>query len=140
KTGNDIFTFPLGTATSLNTIAMTAPVGVTSRFRAEYKNQNPGSDGYNANSKAGTLANVSHAGYWIMQRQIGVTNVNLTLGFGTNPYEQYPVIANLKIAQWNGSQWDDKGISAPTGDGTSGTITNGTGLTSYTQFALANVT
>jgi hypothetical protein len=140
KIGNDIFTFPLGGPVSYNPIGMTAPVGVTSRFRAEYKNQNPTSDGFNTNSKAGTLNNVSKTGYWYVQREIGATNVNLTLGFATNPYEQYPVITNLKVAEWSGTQWDDKGLGSSSGNSALGTITNATALTYDGQFAIANVT
>jgi hypothetical protein len=137
KIGNDVFTFPLGGPVSYNPIGMSAPVGVTSRFRAEYKNQNPTIDGYNTNTKAGSFgaALISNAGYWDVQRLIGVTNVTLTLGFNANPYEQYPVLANLKVAHWNGAQWDDHG----NGGTTATTVVNSTPITSFSPFAIAGV-
>ncbi len=142
KIGDDAFTFPVGSPTSLNTIAMSAPVGTTSRFRAEYKNQNPTIDGYNTGSKAGSFGSaiISKAGYWNVQRLAGATNVTLTLGFATNPYEQYPVLANLKVAHWSGAQWDDHGNGGTTGTPASGTVVNSVPITSFSPFALAGVT
>jgi hypothetical protein len=143
KVGDNIFTFPVGGPLSYNPIGMSAPVGVTTRFSAQYKNQNPTSDGFNTSLKAvsfGTAA-ISKAGYWDVQRLTGVTNVTLTLGFGTNPYEQYPAsLANLKVAHWSGAQWDDHGNAAPTGSAASGTINNSVVITSFSPFTLAGVT
>jgi len=141
KTGTQAFTFPVGGPLSLNTIAMSAPVGAGSRFQAAYINQNPGSDGYNTALKAGSFgaANISQAGYWTVERLTGVTNVNLTLGFGTNPYEQYPTLADLKVARWNGAQWDDHGNGGIMGTAAAGTLINGIPITSFSQFALAAV-
>ena len=143
KVGDDIFTFPVGVTASYNPVSITAPVGAATRFSAEYKSQNPGSDGYNTSLKAASFgaANISKAGYWDVQRLTGVTNVTLTLAFGTNPYEQYPAtLANLKVAHWNGAQWDDHGNAAPTGTSASGTISNSVPITSFSPFALAGVT
>jgi hypothetical protein len=121
---------------------MSAPVGATSRFTAEYKNQNPTIDGYNTNSKAGSFgaALISNAGYWDVKRIIGVTNVALTLGFETNPYQEYPVLANLKVAHWNGAQWDDHGNGGTTGTSASGTVVNSAAITSFSPFAIAGIT
>ncbi|MES2772684.1 MAG: hypothetical protein V4722_00775 [Bacteroidota bacterium] len=142
KIGDEIFTFPVGGPVSYNPVAMSAPSGSTSRFRAEYKNQNPTSDGYNTSSKAGTFgaAAISKAGYWDVQRLAGATNVTLTLGFGTNPYETYPTpLTSLKVAHWNGTQWDDHGNAAPTGTPASGTVNNSVAITSFSPFTLAGV-
>jgi hypothetical protein len=138
KIGDDIFTFPVGGPESYNPVTMSAPVGATSRFRAEYKIQNPTSDGFNTANKAASLGNISKAGYWNVQRLAGTTFVTLTFGFGTNPYYQFPALANLKVAQWNGTQWDDKGNGGTTGTAASGTIIHAGTLTGYGNFALAN--
>jgi hypothetical protein len=134
------FTFPTGTAISYNPVTKSNSATATDLYSAEYVLQNPSSDGLNTNNKAASLTNISKAGYWNVQRLAGTANVTITLGFATNPYEQYPIIANLKVAYWNGSQWDDKGTASPTGDPTLGSITNSTGLTAYGFFALANMT
>ncbi|MES2645514.1 MAG: hypothetical protein V4717_01470 [Bacteroidota bacterium] len=142
KIGSDAFVFPVGSPTTLNTVAMSAPVGAASRFKAAYRYQNPSSDGYNTSLKAGSFgaASISKAGFWELERQTGVTNVNLTFGFGTNPYEDYSSLANLKVAFWSGAQWDDKGNGGTTGTAASGTITHSGGLTTYGIFTLAGVT
>ena len=143
KVGDDAFSFPVGNPLSYKLLGMSAPVGVTTRFSAEYKNQNPGSDGYNTSLKAGSFgaAAISKVGYWDVQRLTGNTNVTLTLGFNSNPYEQYPAaLANLKVAHWNGAQWDDHGNAAPTGTPASGSINNSVPITSFSPFALAGVT
>jgi hypothetical protein len=121
---------------------MSAPVGATSRFSAEYKNQNPAIDGYNTANKAASFgtASISNAGYWNIKRITGSTNVNLTFGFNSNPYEQYAVLANLKVAHWNGTQWDDHGNGGTTGNSSAGTIVNATAITSFSPFTLAGVT
>ncbi|MEP7142216.1 MAG: hypothetical protein ABI707_05065 [Ferruginibacter sp.] len=139
KIGDDAFTFPTGGPTSLNEVRISAPVGATSRFRAEYKNQNPTIDGYNTNIKAASFgaAIISNAGYWDVQRLSGTTNVTLTLGFNTNPYEQYPVLANLKVAHWNGAQWADHGNAGTTGTAASGTVVNIVPITTFSPFAIA---
>ena len=141
KIGDDVFTFPIGGPVTLNAVTMSAPVGVTSKFRAEYKNQNPTIDGYNTNLKAGSFgaAAISNAAYWDVQRLSGSTNVTLTLGFGTNPYEQYPVLANLKVAHWNGAQWDDHGNGGTTGTAANGTVVNSVPITSFSPFTIAGV-
>ena len=143
KVGDDIFTFPVGGPLTYNPLGMSAPVGITTRFSAQYKNQNPTSDGFNTALKAvsfGTAA-ISKAAYWDVKRFEGVTNVTLTLGFGTNPYEQYPAaLVNLKAAHWNGAQWDDHGNALPTGSAASGTINNSVPITSFSPFTLAGVT
>ena len=141
KIGNDVFTFPIGAPVSYNPVTMSAPVGVTSRFMAEYKNQNPTIDGYNTAAKAGSFgaALISNMGYWDVQRIIGATNVTLTLGFNSNPYEQYPVLGNLKVAHWNGAQWDDHGNGGTTGTSASGTVVNSVAITSFSPFTIAGV-
>lgn len=139
KTGTQAFTFPVGGPNTLNTVAMSAPVGTGSRFRASYKNQNPTSDGYNTSLKAGSFgtAAISQAGYWDVQRLTGSTNVTLTLGFNSNPYEQYSNLANLKVAHWNGAQWDDHGNGGTTGNAAAGTVVNSTPITSFSPFTIA---
>lgn len=141
KIGNDIFTFPVGGPVSYNPVTMSAPTGTTSRFMAEYKNQNPTIDGYNTSAKAGSFgaALISDAGYWDVQRIIGTTNVTLTLGFNANPYEQYPVLGNLKVAHWNGAQWDDHGNGGTTGTSASGTVVNSVAITSFSSFTIAGI-
>ncbi|MES2772685.1 MAG: hypothetical protein V4722_00780 [Bacteroidota bacterium] len=142
KIGDDVFTFPVGSPNSLNIVGISAPVGATSKFRAEYKNQNPSVDGYNTNLKVPSLsANaISKAGYWDVQRLSGATNVTLTLGFGTNPYETYPTpLTGLKVVHWAGTQWEDHGSAAPTGTPASGTINNSVAITSFSPFTLAGV-
>lgn len=142
KVGTQAFTFPVGGPLMLNSITMSAPVGTGSRFRASYKNQHPTSDGYNTALKAGSFgsAAISQAGYWDVQRLTGVTNVTLTLAFGTNPYEIYSNLANLKVAHWNGSQWDDHGNGGTTGNAAVGTVVNSTPITSFSPFTIAGVT
>jgi hypothetical protein len=141
KIGDDAFIFPVGGPISLNTVAMSAPVGVSSSFSAAYISQNPGIDGYNTSLKAGSFgaAGISKAAYWDVKRLNGTTNVTLTMGFGTNPYEQYPVLANLKVAHWNGAQWDDHGNGGTTGTAANGTIVNSTPITSFSPFTLAGI-
>ncbi len=142
KIGSTAFIFPVGGPISLNTVGISAPVGATSKFKAEYKHQNPSIDGFNTSVKAGSFgaAAISNAGYWDVQRLSGATNVTLTLGFGTNPYETYPTpLSSLKVAHWNGAQWDDHGNGGTTGTAAGGTVINSVPITSFSPFAIAGV-
>ena len=123
KAGNDAFTFPVGTLTTLNAVAMTAPAA-GSEFSAQYFASNPSAIGDTA-LRATTLERISGCEYWNVKREIGPSNVSLTFGFGDPCATSSPVYitnpAQVHIAHWTGSLWEDLGNGGSTGT-TSGTI------------------
>lgn len=138
KSGDDAFTFPIGTATSYNPVAMSAPAAVTDTFSASYFNDNPHPT-YDTSSHAATVARVSGCEYWDVKRLTGASNVALTFtydgscagpGYITNP-------AHAHIVHWNGNSWDDLGNGGYTGSLT-GTITTAAPVSSFSPFTLAS--
>ncbi len=141
KTGNTAFTFPVGTANSLNTVAMTAPAVATDVFSAEYIKKNPHLDGYDTSNHAPTMQRISGCEYWMANRILGTSNVTLTFSYqppcsGTPGYISNPAFA--RIARWTGSTWENLGSGGSTG-GTTGTVTTAGPVTNFSPFTFGSV-
>ena len=134
KIGAQAFNFPIGNSTRLQTVAMTAPVGTTSRFRCEYVFSNPHPT-YDTSMRAAGLTAISGCEYWRVLREIGATNVALTFDYGA-PCLCVEVPANLRVAKWNGSQWTNLGNGGTTGDISGGTVKPTAAVTDYGVFSL----
>ncbi len=138
KAGDEAFSFPVGTATTYNPVAMTASATTTDVFSAEYFNANP-HPGYDTSKHAATVARVSGCEYWIVQQLNGASNISLTFTYDqpcagptyiTNP-------ASVHIVHWNGNSWDDLGNGGYTGTQT-GTVTTAGPVSSFSPFTLAS--
>jgi len=137
KIGNDAFTFPIGTPTSLNMVAMTAPADINSKFSAQHFKANPSLAGFDTSLHAGTLQRISGGEYWAVQRLNGTSTTTLTFSFeppcATGPwYISNPALA--RIAHWTGATWENLGNGGSTGT-TTGTITTGAVVTNFSPFA-----
>lgn len=138
KAGDDAFNFPIGTATTFNPVAITAPANVNDVFSATYFNTNP-HPVYDTSSHAATVARVSGCEYWDVKRLNGTSNVSLTFTYDqpcagpnyiTNP-------ANVHIVHWNGTSWEDLGNGGFNGT-LSGTVTTAGPVSSFSPFTLAS--
>jgi hypothetical protein len=141
KTGNDVFTFPVGSPTSLNTVAITAPALATDKFSTQYFLASPASVG-DTSLKDPDLKKLSNCEYWDIKRLTGTSAVTLTFGFG-DPcsdgmanYINNP--ATIKIAHWTGSAWENLGNGGSTGAIT-GTVTTGAPVNSFSPFTFGSV-
>ncbi len=140
KVGNDIFTFPTGTATSLNVVSMTAPATVSSVFGAEYFKKDPALDGYDTAQHAISLKKISGCEYWDVKREIGSSNVTLTFTYAApcagNPiYISNP--AEVRIAHWTGATWEDLGNGGSTGT-TTGTVSTAGPVVNFSPFTFGS--
>lgn len=135
KEGDDAFSFPIGTATTYNPVAMTAPANATDVFSAVYTTGNP----YDPASHAATVSKVSECEHWDVKRLNGASDVTLTFtydhpcagpGYITNP-------ANVHIVHWNGNSWDDLGNGGYTGT-LAGTVTTAAPVSSFSPITLAS--
>ncbi|MBX7183414.1 MAG: right-handed parallel beta-helix repeat-containing protein, partial [Bacteroidia bacterium] len=112
KTGNQAFTFPTGKSGKYIPVAISAPGSSTDAFTAEYFNTNANASYSFASAEAG-LSDFDTTGYWMLSRTTGNSTPNVSLGWHStgcgfiNPN-------TLKVAQWNGSQWLNKGNNSYT--------------------------
>jgi hypothetical protein len=119
KIGNDAFTFPLGDTTlsdayAYHPLSITAPGSATDQFTATYfaTAQTYGS------AKASTLSTVSTTQYWLLDRVVGTSTPTVTLSWNGN--SDNTAFAEMRVAEWTGAQWIDRGqgstsITSPTG-------------------------
>ncbi|HQX74495.1 MAG TPA: hypothetical protein PK298_16415, partial [Chitinophagaceae bacterium] len=141
KIGNDAFTFPIGTPTSLNTVAMTAPANASSKFSAQHFKANPSLAGYDTSLHDVTLQRISGGEYWDVQRLNGTSTTTLTFSFeppcATGPwYISNPAAA--RIARWTATTWENLGNGGSTGT-TTGTITTAAAVNNFGPFTFGSV-
>lgn len=139
KTGNDVFTFPIGDNNFYRPAAISAPTNTAHFFTAQYFNTDHGL-GSNGDP---SFISITKCEYWQIDRNTGASsNVLVTLswqeaacvaGYITDP-------PTLRVTRWNGSSWVNLGNGGTTGTATNGTIVTSSAVTAFnTQFTLASV-
>ncbi len=143
KVGNDQFTFPVGkSGAGYSKIGITVPVSGSSNnttaFTAEFFRSDPHAIG----TALGTgLAKVSACEHWTLNRA-GINNVRVVLSWETDsPCDGSGTyvtdLASLRVARWNGTNWNNEGRLATTGDFSAGTVTSAT-VSNFSPFALGS--
>lgn len=122
KTGDDAFAFPLGDTTLHDSVAfhplgMTAPANASDVFWATYfaAAQTQGA------TVVDSLLNLSTCEHWKFERTTGSSVVQVTLSWNRNSCNT-SVYGDLRVANWDGTQWNDLGASAITITGNRGDI------------------
>jgi hypothetical protein len=141
KTGNDIFTFPVGAAGFYRPISITAPSNAAHQFTAQYFKTGQTFGG--APTWDASFYTVSGCEYWTLDRTSGTSNVSVTLswndaacggaGYITNP-------ATLRVTRWTGMAWVNHGNGGNTGGPSSGTVVTAAVVTAFSPFTLASGT
>jgi gliding motility-associated-like protein len=125
KIGNTEFTFTIGGNGRYAPVTISAPSNITDHFTACYVNADANGQGFNRNLREASLGTISPCEYWNVNRTNGSSNVTLTLGWdiirGCNFINS---LNDIKVARWNGSQWQDVGNSIQTGTVSSGLVTS----------------
>jgi Secretion system C-terminal sorting domain len=132
------FTFPVGKAgAGFRNIGITAP-SAASTFRAEFFRSLP------ATGILGTgLTQISACEYWDLSRTAGAagTSTRVILSWENNSVcgsGQYVTqVTTLKVAHLTGGTWVNEGYLSATGTNSSGTITSGNAINTFSPFALA---
>jgi Secretion system C-terminal sorting domain len=126
--------FPVGSATQFRPMFLT---NVTGDFTVEYKQSNPRAD-YGVVYGAG-LDHISRIEYWLVDG-VSSPTASVELSFIDPNSGGVTVMADLRVARHNGTQWNNEGNTATIGSaGANGTVTSGT-VTTFSPFSLASST
>ncbi len=136
KTGNQAFVFPIGKNSVYAPLAISAPTLNTNQFIAEYFQVTPNTL-YSISSKDVSLDHISTCEYWMLNRTNGTSNVTVNLSWDTRSCG-VSNLTDLRVTQWNGSQWKDIGNGGTTGTTTLGTIVSNSSVGSFGAFTLAS--
>ena len=147
KTGDDIFTFPVGQQNKYAPISITAPANNTDEFRAQYIKASPNSAGYTSSLHDPTINHISNQEYWLLDRgsiiiagspnAVTSSDVKVTLSWDAARSGGVTSMPDLRVARWNGSTWKDEGNSGTTGTNANGTVQSLT-VTSFSPFTLSS--
>lgn len=136
KNGKEAFVFPLGRGKKYAPLSISASASSTNQFIAEYHNVNPDSL-YNLNNKDTTLDHLSRCEYWLLTNPSGGSNVNVTLSWGLRSCG-ITDLSDLRVAEWNGTQWTDQGNGSITGTTAKGTVMSSSSVSNFGAYTLAS--
>jgi hypothetical protein len=140
KTGNNAFTFPVGSAGYYRPISISAPSNVAHQFTAQYFYTSQGFGG--PSTWDASFTSLSSCDYWILDRTTGTSNVFVTLSWISSICPVYSIssLSNLTVARFNAgtSKWTNEGNGSTTGTPASGTITTAAAVTNFSPFTLAS--
>lgn len=133
------FEFPVGYYSALDTISVFQPAFITTEvsndftgFRAQYFHENytPGyTNPNNPPPRDGSLTQVSTCSYWIIERVTGTPSEDAIVGlsWGNSDCIDVGDPDELRVARWNGFEWDNQGLLYGSGNTNSGgpAFTNG---------------
>ncbi|NNJ55459.1 MAG: T9SS type A sorting domain-containing protein, partial [Bacteroidia bacterium] len=138
KIGNDTFDFPLGDSIVWARLGISAPSSVTDEFTAQYHFQGFTDTLTMATSPTPVLNNVSSMEYWTCDRTVGSSNVKVELYWQNRFLSGVDSVnADLVVARWNGTAWENAGQSIAQGD-FMGSVTSNT-VTSFSPFTLGSL-
>jgi len=136
KVGNEAITFPIGDNEVYRPLTITAPGVATDAFEAQYFQTDPDAS-FSTASLHAIFNNVSRVEYWILDRTTGSANVSVTLTW--NATSSVTVPAELRVARWNGSQWNNHGNGGTTGNAASGSIITSAAVSTFSPFTLGAI-
>jgi len=138
KIGNNDFTFPVGDAGYYAPISIFTIGTDSEEFTAEYIHRNPDSLGYSTSAFQGTLTNISTCEFWELHHDIGSGSARVTLSYENTRSCGVEQPLDLRVAHWDGSEWEDLGSSGYNGNVYEGTIKAFSSVSSFSPFTLAS--
>lgn len=123
------FNFPVGNASRYGNLYISS-VSSGGYYTAQYYNHNPGNDGFDPNSKINPIDVVSDNEYWRINGGAGTTSyvrVRWDSQSGIIPPDAASR-TKLRIVEWNGSAWENRGNNINDGGVNSGTIQTNTAV------------
>ena len=123
------FTFPVGHGSSYNSLAFTPDGTGATTMKAKFNYAQPSG----RTSKGAGICKVSNVEYWDFTRTSGSEDGTVTLEWDTE--SDVTVIADLLVAYWDGTYWQDGGGTA-SGAAGSGTIPSGSSMSNYSAYTI----
>lgn len=135
KKGSAGFIFPVGKNNDYQPLEMGMGTDATDLFIAEYHYTDP-QIVYGNNLGTG-LDHISQCEYWTLDRTAGTSSRTVKLSWDTNSCG-VTFLPDLRVARYDGSQWQDEGNGGTTGNTSSGTVVSAGTLASFGPFTLAS--
>ena len=135
KIGNSAFVFPTGKGNSCRAIEISAPSNTTDAFTGEYFNTGQ----VLGSNKDTTIKQLNNCDYWALSRNVGSSNITVTL-FWNKQTCLITSLSSMRVCNWNGTIWIDKGNAGYTGSAMAGSITASLNNNTYSYFTLGNNT
>jgi len=132
KIGTADFTFPVGDGSIFSRIGISG-LGSTGTFTAQYSDA-----AYSDLSMKAGLYSVSGIEYWDLSRSAGVGEPFVTLYWENGTRSEIGNPATLKVAHFDGADWEDKGNSATTGNAAAGSVTSNFVFDSFSPVTLGS--
>ena len=140
------FTFPLGDGTYYKSIAITPSSGTSNVWTAQYNNtvhptagdQSSGLDasGTNGTPTSGDIDHISTYEWWDIDN--GGTGETAIIEMAWVSQNEVSVYADLRIAHFDGTDWDKIPNNAPSGTNTAGTLTSSSAVSTFSPFTLGS--
>ena len=130
KEGKDAFVFPIGDGGHYSGIGISASGNWTYVFQAEYH----ASMHADATNFAATIEKVSLVEYWDLAQTNGSATLDVTLYFPDANRSGISSPSDLRVVHYDGSIWEDKGISSSTANSVTAT-----GISSFSPFTIGTV-
>lgn len=133
KVGNDAFSFPIGNGSIYAPISISSPNNVTDQFTAQYY-----SSVYSWTNVNSSLDHVSIKEYWILNRTLGLSNVQVNLSYNTVRSGGIKNATDLRVARYTGSNWESTGNASITGNNNVGTVESNSPISNFGTFTLGS--
>lgn len=132
KVGDDAFIFPLGDtlldSAAYHPLGITAPTNLTDAYTAKYTAKNVLIDHPNFTAiEPDSLQSIDKCEYFTLTRNAGSSVVIPSISWNSNSCD-LPNYEDMRVAGWNGNQWESLGSDGGTFDGKTGTIKAFSGL------------
>jgi hypothetical protein len=98
---NAAYVFPTGAADGYRPVKITPSSAANNSFSVEYKNNNPGTNGYYTDSVLTGVSRVNTAYYWKILRPTGSDSASIQMTIDTASFSAGAPIP----VEWNGTKW-----------------------------------
>lgn len=147
KTGNDGFTFPVGSGADLRTLSISAPATATDQYSVAWMAGNPGTNGDPSNGNAlhpttavtAPIVSVAIQGQWDWIPVSG-TGGGLTVTVSIPAGLTASATADLRLVGWNGTSWVDLSGGATASNNTEDATLRGTMIAGISAIGIGSTT